>query len=120
MCKLSREDLNAKIEEFMKENTDLEPGSKEYEIASNMRHISILRSGSITRGTAKLLHDGHAGLARLADGSYAILTMGTSEMVEKGRMTRIICPGMSKAHHGDRDNNKHSIAFDPYLLVSPT
>jgi hypothetical protein len=121
MCELSREDLNTKIEEFMEEmNTNLKPGSDEYKMAFRMRLVSILRIGNIMKDTAQLLHDGYAGLAPLADGSYAILTTGTPEMVEKGRMTRIICPGMSKAHYGDRNNNKHSIAFDPYLLVSPT
>jgi hypothetical protein len=120
MCDLPQGDLDAKIEEFMEENTDLEPGSKEYEMAFLMRHISILRIGSIIRGMAQLLDDGLAGLVRLADGSYAILTMGRPEMVVKGRMSRTICPGAAIRNNGNRHDNKHSIVFDPYLLVSPT
>ena len=120
MCELPREDLDAKIEEFMDENTDLEPGSDEYKMAFRMRLVSILRVGSIMKGTAQLVHDGYACLAPLADGSYAILTMGTSEMVEEGQMTRIICPGVAIRDRGDRYDNKDSIPFDPDLLVSTT
>ena len=72
------------------------------------------------KGSAELVYDGYAALAPLADGSYAIVTMGRPEMVTEGRMTRKICRGMSNRHHGGRDNNEHYIKFDPYLLVSTT
>jgi hypothetical protein len=120
MCDLPPDDLDAKIEAFMDKNTDLKQGSNERKMASRMRRISLLRSGSIMRGSAKLLCDGLAGLVRLADGSYAILTMGTLAMVEKERMSRIICPGAALRYKGDRYDNEVSIPFNKYLLVSPT
>jgi hypothetical protein len=89
-------------------------------MASTMRRISILRIGSIIRGNAQLLHDGLAGLVRLVDGSHAILTMGSSAMVEKGQMSRTICPGAALRNRGNRHDSEASIPFNPYLLVSST
>ena len=72
------------------------------------------------KGAAQLLHDGYAALAPLADGSYAIVTMGTWAMVEEGWMLRIICPGAAIRNRGDCYDNEDCIKFDPYLLVSTT
>jgi hypothetical protein len=41
-------------------------------------------------------------------------------MLEKGWMSRFICPGQSKNHHGSRNNNKHSVPNNVNHLMSPT
>jgi hypothetical protein len=51
---------------------------------------------------------------------HAFFTMGTPAMLKKGWMSRFICPGMSKSHHGSRNNNKHSVPYNANHLMSPT
>ena len=102
MYELSQEDLDAKIKTFLKENTVLVEGSDDYKNALRMPTVSILICGSIMKDYAKLLYDGYAGLVPLADGSYAIVTMGRPEMVVEENMTRIICPGAAIRNRGDR------------------
>ena len=72
------------------------------------------------KGLVKLLYDGNAALAPLADGSYAIVTMGTPEMMTEGKMSRKICPGAAIRNRGDRYDNEDYVEFDRYLLVSFT
>jgi hypothetical protein len=120
MNELPREGLDAKIRTFLKKSTALEEDSDVYENALLLRTGSVRRIGSIMKGLVKLLYDGNAALAPLADGSYAIVTMGTPEMLKKGRMSRKICPGAAIRNRGDRYDNVDSIPFDQYLLVSPT
>jgi hypothetical protein len=121
MNELPREGLDARVKTFLNESTALVKGSDVYKKALLMRTGSVLRIGSIMKGSVKLLYDGYyAALAPLADGSYAIVTMGTLEMVTEGRMSRIICPGAAIRNRGDRYDNKDYIKFDPYLLVSFT
>ena len=120
MCELPREGLDARVKTFLNESTALVKGSDAYANALLMRQDSILRIGNIMKGSVKLLYNGYAALAPLADGSYAIVTMGTPEMVENGQMSRIICPGAAIRNRGDRYDNESSIPFDQYLLVSPT
>ena len=120
MNELPREGLDAKIRTFLNKSTALEEDSDVYKNALLLRTGSVLRSGSIMKGYVKLLYDGHAALAPLADGSYAIVTMGTPEMLKKGRMSRKICPGAAIRNRGDRYDNEDHVEFDPYLLVSFT
>jgi hypothetical protein len=120
MCELPREGLDARVKTFLNESTALVKGSDAYENALLMRKGSILRIGNIMKGSVKLLYNGYAALAPLADGSYAIVTMGTPEMVEIGQLSRIICPGAAIRNRGDRYDNESLIPFDRYLLVSPT
>jgi hypothetical protein len=50
----------------------------------------------------------------------AFFTMGTPEMLKKGGMSRVICPGMSNRHHDGQKNNTHSVPYNVNHLVSPT
>ena len=120
MCELPREGLDAKIRTFLNKSTALEEDSDVYKNALLLRTGSVLRIGSIMKGLVKLLYDGNAALVPLADGSYAIVTMGTPEMLKKGWMPRKICPGAAIRNRGDRYDNEDHVEFDPYLLVSFT
>jgi hypothetical protein len=120
MNELPREGLDAKIRTFLNESTALEEDSDDYVNASLLRTGSVRRIGSIMKGLVKLLYDGNAALAPLADGSYAIVTMGTPEMMTTGKMLRKICPGAAIRNRGDRYDNEDHVVFDPYLLVSFT
>ena len=106
----------------------LKKDSIEYTMAFWQRVMSILKSGSTM--------DDMVGLSLMVDGygcvipvimdvggeakkGHAFFTMGTSAMLEKGWMSRLIGPGQSNNHHGSRYNNKHSIPYNVNYLMSP-
>ncbi len=128
MCMLSKEDLHAEVQAFMDENcTNLEKDSTEFMMAFWQRVVSILKSGSPLDDMANLMVNGHGCVVPVimdVDGEakkgHAFFTMGTPAMLEKGWMSRFICPGMSNYHHGSRYNNKHSIPYNVNILMSPT
>jgi hypothetical protein len=51
---------------------------------------------------------------------HAFFTMGKPAMLEKGWMSRFICPGQFNNHNGSRNNNKHSVPNNVNHLMSPT
>ncbi len=90
--------------------------------------VSILKSGSTMDDMVDLMVNGHGcavpvimnvgGEAK--GGGHAFFTMGTPTMLEKGWMSRFICPGMSNRHHGSLCNNEHSVPYNVNNLMSPT
>jgi hypothetical protein len=86
--KLSTEDLHAKVHEFLKEKIpSLKKGSIEYKYAFWQRIISILKTGSTVDDLVVLLRDGF-GAVFPVEGGNAVFTMGTSEMLALGEMSR--------------------------------
>ena len=128
MCMLSKEDLHAEVRAFIDENfPNLMKNSTEYTMAFWQRVVSILKSGSTLDDMADLMVNGHGCVVPViidvggeAKKSHAFFTMGTPAMLEKGWMSRFICPGMSNNHRGSRYNNKHSVPYIVNHLMSPT
>jgi hypothetical protein len=114
----------------MDENfTNLKKDSTEYTMAFWQRVVSILNSGS--GGTmddmANLMVNGYGCVVPVildvggeAKKGHAFFTMGTPAMLEKGWLSRFICPGMYNRHHGSRNNNEHSVPYNAKHLMSPT
>ena len=78
--------------------------------------VYILKSGSTMDDMVGLMVNGHGCVVPVimnvggeAKGGHAFFTMGTPAMLEKGWMSRFICPGMSNRHHSSQNNNKHSV-----------
>ena len=105
MCMLHKDDLHVEVLAFMDVNcTNLEKNSTEYTKAFWQRVVSILKSGSTVDDMANLMVNGHGCVVPVImnvggeakGGGHAFFTMGTPTMLEKGWMSRFICPGMSK------------------------
>jgi hypothetical protein len=128
MCMLSKEDLHAEVRAIMDENcANLMKNSTEFTMAFWERVISILKSGSTMDDMANLMVDGYGCVIPVimdvggeAKRGHAFFTMGTPAMLEKGWMSRFICPRMSNRHHGSRYNNEHSIRCNANHLMSST
>ena len=89
--------------------------------------LSILKSESSMEDIANLLVKGLGCVIPVimivggeATNGQAFFTMGTPEMLKKGGMSRVICPGMSNRHHDGQKNNTHSVPYNGNHLVSPT
>jgi hypothetical protein len=125
---LSEEDLHAEVWAFMDKNcTNLKKDSIEYTMAFWQRVVSILKSGSTMDDMANLMINGHGCVVPVimnvggeAKKGHAFFTTGTPAMLEKGWMSRFICPGQSNNHPVSRYNNKHSVPYNVNNLMSPT
>jgi hypothetical protein len=128
MCKLSIEDLHAKVHDFMDENcTHLKKNTTEHTMAFWQSVVSILKSGSSMEDIANLLFNGHGCVVSVimyiggeAKKGHAFFTMGTPAMLKEKSMSRFICPGMSNRYHVSQKSNTHPVPYNENLLMSPT
>jgi hypothetical protein len=129
MCMLSQEDLHAEVQACMDKNCiNLEKDSTEYTMVFWQHVVSILKSGSTMDDMVDLMVNGHGCVVPVImnvggeakGGGHAFFTMGTPTMLEKGWMSRFICPGMSNRHHGSLCNNEHSVPYNVNNPMSPT